>query len=379
MKIVQVSATFPPYMAGTGNVCYHYAIELAKLGHKVTVFTSRYPNEDYDYPDSIEVKRFKPLFRIGNAPFIPQLLGIKDYDIIHLHYPFFFGGEMVYLQRILTGNKYVVSYHNNVDIKGFLELPLKIHSRLISKRILINAEKIIVPTLDFYNSSVKKRFNLNETKVTEIPNGVDLSLFLGDGKEIRARYNIEDSCIVILFVGALDKAHYYKGLEILMNSFRQLLKKYKEIKLMVIGDGNLKQHYMNLSKEYNIEESVIFTGKIFTFEDLAKHYLACDMVVYPTTSTTIESFGMVLIEAMAAEKPVIASNIPGIRAVVDDDVNGFLVKPKDVDDLASKIQYLIGNEDVRQKFGREGRKKVEEKYCWEKIVKKLEKVYEGCL
>ena len=373
MKIAQVTATFPPYMAGTGNVCYHYAIELAKLGHEVTVFTSRYPDEDYSYPDLIEVKRFKQLFRIGNAPFIPQLFGIKDYDIIHLHYPFFFGGEMIYLLRKLRGANYVASYHNNVDIRGFLEMPVRMHSKLISKRILTHAEKVIVPTLDFYNSSVRNIFDLEETTVIEIPNGVDLSLFLGDGKEIRARYNLDESCRVILFVGALDKAHYYKGLEILMSSFRQLLSKYKDIKLMVIGDGNLKKHYMNLSKEYNIEKFTSFTGKISNFEDLAKHYLACDIVVYPTT--TIESFGMVLIEAMAAEKPVIASNISGIRAVVDDGVNGLLTEPKNIEDLTSKIRFMLENKDVRREFGKEGRKKAERNYSWEKIGKKIESIY----
>ena len=377
MKIAQVSATFPPYMAGTGNVCYHYAIELAKLGHDVTVFTSRFPDEDYKYPDLIEVKRFKPLFRIGNAPFMPQLLSIKDYDIIHLHCPFFFGGEMIYLLRKIKGEKYVVSYHNNVEIHGFLERPVKIHSKRIRKRILTNAEKVIVPTLDFYNSSVKKMFDLEDTAVIEIPNGVDVSLFVGDGKEIRTRYKIDASCRVILFVGALDKAHYYKGLEILMKSFRHLLSKYKDIKLMIIGDGNQKKYYVNLSKQYNIEEFTIFTGKVTNFADLAKHYLACDIVVYPTT--VIESFGMVLIEAMAAGKPVVASNVPGIRAVVDGGVNGFLAPPKNVEDLTSKIQYLLENEEVRMKYGREGRRKVEEDYLWMNIVKMVEGVYESCI
>ena len=377
MKIAQVSATFPPYMAGTGNVCYHYAIELAKLGHDVTVFTSRFPDEDYKYPDLIEVKRFKPLFRIGNAPFMPQLLSIKDYDIIHLHCPFFFGEEMIYLLRKLKGEKYVVSYHNNVEIHGFLERPVKMHTKHISKRILTNAEKVIVPTLDFYNSSVRKMFNLEDTAVIEIPNGVDVTLFAGDGKGIRARYNLGESCRVILFVGALDKAHYYKGLEILMKSFRHLLSKYKNIKLMIIGDGNQKKYYMNLSKQYNIEEFTIFTGKVTNFAELAKHYLACDIVVYPTT--VIESFGMVLIEAMAAGKPVVASNVSGIRAVVDGCVNGFLAQPKNVEDLTSKIQYLLENEEVRKKYGGEGRRKVEENYLWVNIVKMVEGVYESCI
>ncbi len=156
-----------------------------------------------------------------------------------------------------------------------------------------------------------------------------------------------------------------------------MLSKYKDIKLMIIGDGNQKKYYVNLSKQYNIEEFTIFTGKVTNFADLAKHYLACDIVVYPTT--VIESFGMVLIEAMAAGKPVVASNVPGIRAVVDGGVNGFLAPPKNVEDLTSKIQYLLENEEVRMKYGREGRRKVEEDYLWMNIVKMVEGVYESCI
>ncbi len=87
---------------------------------------------------------------------------------------------------------------------------------------------------------------------------------------------------------------------------------------------------------------------------------------------------MVLIEAMAAEKPVIGSNVPGIRVVVDDGVNGFLVKPKNVEELTSKIDYLLENEDIMKEFGKRGRKKVEEKYSWGKIVRKVEEVYDNC-
>ena len=88
-----------------------------------------------------------------------------------------------------------------------------------------------------------------------------------------------------------------------------------------------------------------------------------------------EAFGLVLVEAMATGKPVIASNLPGVRTVVNNGKDGFLVEPKNVEDLTLKIQYLLENEEVRKKFGREGREKVEEKYLWEKIGEKLESVY----
>ena len=88
-----------------------------------------------------------------------------------------------------------------------------------------------------------------------------------------------------------------------------------------------------------------------------------------------EAFGLVLVEAMACGKPVIASDLPGVRTVVDDGVNGFLVRPRDCEDLATKMRLLLENNEIRVTFGRAGRKKVEEKYSWENIGKKLERLY----
>lgn len=378
MKIAQVSATFPPYMGGTGNVCYNYSVELAKLGHDVTVFTSNSPKTEFTYPKNFNLTKFNPLFQIGNAPCIPKLLTIKEFDLIHLHYPFFFGGEFIYLLKKLKNEKYILSYHNNVTLPGLTGKMVDIHAKLVSKRIIENAERIIVPTLDFFDSSVKDFLDINGKNVTEIPNGVDISAYKGLGEEIRAKYHLENFRI-ILFVGALDKAHYYKGLEYLMKSFKDLVNDYDDLKLMIVGDGDLKGYYINLAKTYKIEKSVIFVGKISLFEELTKFYETSDIIVYPTVSETIESFGMVLIEAMAAKKPVIASNVPGVRAVLDNNLNGFLTEPKNIEEISSKIRLLLENEDLSVKMGHNGRKKVEEKYSWDKIVKNLENLYEDCI
>jgi len=374
MRIAQISATFPPYMAGTGNVCYHYALELAKLGHRVTVFTSRYPDIDYDYPNSIEVKRFKPFFRIGNAPFMPQLLSVKDYDIIHLHIPFFFGDGMIELFCKLQGAKYVITYHNDTVMNGIKDFFSNIYINTVTNSVIKNAEKIYVTSLDYLKySNIKDFYERKREDIAEIPNGVDIDQFNPniDGKEIKVQYGIENKS-VILFVGALDKAHYFKGIEFLLKSFVKI--KNGESCLILIGDGDLKNYYMSLAENLGVSDKTLFIGRV-SDKELPRYYAASDLLVLPSI-TKGEAFGLVLIEAMATGKPVIASNLPGVRTIIDDGVNGFLVKPKDVDSLASKMQYLIENKDIREKFGREGRKKVENEYSWEKIVKKLEKVYE---
>ena len=372
MKIAQVTHTFPPYMGATGNACYHISLELSKCGHDVTVYTSKYPDVDYKYPDILKVNRFKPLFQTGNAPFIPELLKLKDFDIVHLHYPYYFGGEMVYIASKLWKQKYVITYHNDVIGSGLFKLFFKLHRIALMKLIMANAYKIIVPTMDFARNSYINMLTNIDHSVIEIPNGVDLDKFHPevDCDYIKDKYNLWNKN-VLLFVRTLDKGHYlYSGLEYLLKSFLKI--ENKNTILLIVGGGNMKNYYINLSKKLGVANKVIFIGNIPN-KDMPKYYIVSDIVILPSTLT--ESFGMVLIEAMATGKPVIASNLPGVRTVVDDGKNGLLTLPKNVDDLTSKIQYLLDNEEVRRKFGKLGRKKAEENYSWEVIAKKTEKVY----
>jgi glycosyltransferase involved in cell wall biosynthesis len=318
------------------------------------------------------VKRFKPLFQLGNAPFIPELMSIKNFDIIHLHYPFYFGGEMVYLLSKLKKMKYVITYQNDVILGGLLNPFVKLHNKTAMRVILGNASKICVLSLDFAQNSnlsqiVKKKFE----KIVILPNGVDIVKFNPkiNNDSIKMYYKIENKKI-ILFVGALDKAHYFKGVDYLLKSFAKI--QSDDVLLMIIGEGELKKSYVSLAEKLGIISKVIFVGRVPN-EELPNYYSAADLVVLP--SVCVESFGVVLIEAMACGKPVIASNLPGVKTVVDDGVNGFLTHPKDIDDLTSKMQDLLENQQMRIRFGKTGREKVEKMYSWDKIGKKLEQTY----
>lgn len=379
MRIAQVSATFPPYMAGTGNVCYHYAIELAKLGHEVTVFTSRYPDEEYMYPDIITVKRFKPLFRIGNAPFIPQLLReIKDFDIVHLHYPFFFGGEIIYFIKKLKNIPYVITYHNDVSGEGIKGIYFKLYNKTVAKQIIYNASKIFALSEDYVrNSNLNEIFISKRKDIVILPNGVDTERFnpkLSSYKEeILARYNLSPETPIILFVAALDAAHTFKGLPILLTAFSKIIEK-TDAYLIIVGDGELKLEYMKLARNLGVSQRTIFAGKV-PAEDLPKYYALSEFLVLP--STGIENFPLVVLEAMASGKPVIASSLPGVRRVVNDGIDGILVPPKDTEKLSEAIEYMLNNETIKKKMGKNARKKIEQKYSWKKIVEKLEKVYKS--
>jgi len=172
-----------------------------------------------------------------------------------------------------------------------------------------------------------------------------------------------------LFVGGLDRAHYFKGLNILLSALAKL---EENVKLVVIGEGDLKKKYQSRTDDLKMKERVIFVGSAISSE-LIKFYNLADVFVLPSISSS-EAFGLVSLEAMACAKPIIVSDLPGPRTLVKEGVNGFLVKPADVDDLAEKIKLVLENSKIKE-MGEESRKIVEEKYNWSVIIKELENIY----
>lgn len=373
MKIAQISATFPPYMAGTGNVCYHNSIGLSKLGHDVTVFTSKTHEKDYQSYQSIKVVRLNTIFKIGNAPFLPGLLLLKKFDIIHLHYPFIFGEEILYFLKKMKKYDYIITYHNDLISYGTKNIIFNFYQKRIANKIINNAKKIIVLSDDYTeNSLLSSIFQLNMNKVIVLPNGVDIKKF---NPNIDYPENIKKVEKIILFVGALDQAHITKGLNFLILACSKILQNNRKFKLIVVGDGELKPYYQKLVEKEGLKKNVLFVGKIRN-DDLPKYYSISDIFVLPST---VENFPLVVLEAMAMGKPVIASNIPGLRTIIKDQKTGYLVDKKNVDMLASKILFLIENEDIIKTYGINARKTVEEKYSWDVIIKKLEIIYKDML
>jgi glycosyltransferase involved in cell wall biosynthesis len=377
MRIAHVTATFPPYYSGTGMVCYHNALGLARLGHQVTVFTANHPPGDYTYPREITVRRLSVLFRVGNAPFLPKLLGLGRFDIVHLHHPFIFGAEMIWAVSKAWGIPYIIAHHNDLIGDGLRRYLFDVYSMVSTRLVFGSARKFAVVSFDHAASCrLAPLFRKRWGDVAEVPNGVDVDLFRPglDGLSVRRHYGIPDDARVILFVGALDRAHHFKGVAHLLRALSRM--EDHQAVLMLIGGGDLKDQFIALSGRLGVAKRSLFVGAM-SHKQLSRYYAAADVVVLP--SFPPESFGVVLIEAMACGKPVIASNLPGVRSVVSDGEDGLLVRPGDVEDLAEKIQMLLDDPQRRREMGERGRDKVEEKYAWPKIIPRLVRVYEEVL
>jgi glycosyltransferase involved in cell wall biosynthesis len=372
VRIAHITATFPPYYAGTGLVCYHNAIELAQRGHEVTVFTSDHPVGKFIDPSEILVRRLHPLLRIGNAPLLPSLLAIKDFDLIHLHYPFIFGAELIRAVSDLRHVPYVITYHSDLIGKGFRKYLFDAYMSFSPNLIFQKAARILVVTTDHTHYSVLNNlFDMYKAKVVEIPNGIDTNLFYPNPtfKKLRLDWNLSENAKVILFVSALDKAHHYKGLDFLLTAIASYSD--RNVILVVIGDGDLKPHYQRKAAELDINHQVIFLGAIPN-DKLPQYYQSVDLFVLPSSA---ETFGIVVIEAMACGLPVIANNIPGVRSVITQGVDGYLIRPNDEKTLHDKLSLLLNSPDLRNRMGRVGREKVVAKYNWRIIGDQLESIY----
>jgi glycosyltransferase involved in cell wall biosynthesis len=375
MKIAVVCSTFPPYRGGMGNVAYYNAWYLATQGHQVTVFTpfyKRLKNVKDEYP--FKVVRLYPWFKYGNSGFLPQLIWrLWKFDIIHLHYPFFGGAEIIYFLDKIKDIKLVITYHMDVVGTGILSSFFRWHTEHVLPRIIDRADKVLVTSWDYAKSSALRDWiEAEPEKFIELSIGVNHLLFKPRfrDKDLTERYDLYDKQVV-LFVGALDRPHYFKGVNILIQAIFKI-NDSDDFRVLIVGGGDMLDSYKSLADNLGLSKKIIFVGRVDD-QELLKYYSLADMLVLPSIDRS-EAFGIVALEAMACGIPVIASDLAGVRSVVSKKETGLLVKPGSVQNLADMIHTLLKNSKLARTLGQAGRQKVLDNYTWEIVGKKLNEI-----
>ncbi|OGF34284.1 hypothetical protein A2482_00630 [Candidatus Falkowbacteria bacterium RIFOXYC2_FULL_48_21] len=378
-KIAQIVCQIPPDAGGIGMVAHSYADQLTRRGHDVTVFVPRTRGNAVE-SKSYKVAALWPLVKFGYGALLPQLAWrLRGFDIIHLHYPFFATAFLTVLHRNLwyPKTKLVINYHMDVNLSGWRGIYEKCARRLALNYILKSADKIIVSSEDYIeNSRIQEFYFKNINKFYELPFGVSRR-FVPEPKDgdLLAKYGLAKDDKVVLFAGGLDSAHYFKGVNYLIKAISLI--EDKKIKALIIGAGDLLADYKKLVSETKLGDRVKFADYV-PADSLVKHYNLGDVFILPSINNS-EAFGIVLIEAMACGKPVIATNLKGVRSVVDIGVNGLLVEPKNSKDIADKINLLLGNLETYSRFSRNCLETVAAKYRWATITDNLEKLYKQLL
>lgn len=223
----------------------------------------------------------------------------------------------------------------------------------------------------FYTANSLIRMGIKKSHIETIPSGVNTTKFSPkvDGETIRARYGIKEDEYLILFVGRLNSPR--KGLPYLLLALARLVKFHK-IKTLVVGGGYCSTYLKKLSKALKLNNVVIFCGEI-PHNELPNFFAACDLFVLPSLQ---EGLGIAILEAMASEKPVVATRTSGILDVVKNNETGLLVDPADPEQLAKAIVHVISDKGLAKKLGKGGRKEAERKYSWTVITKRFLSVYD---
>jgi len=373
MKIVQVSPYFYPHVGGVESHVMDISKELIKRGHEVTVLTSNFAGlKEEEEIFGVKVVRLKPLTILLRAPITPKIknyLAKEEVDLVHSHSPppwcSYFSAKACKRKAL----PFLVTYHCDVEIPSIFGLMVtELFRRSFGAYTMRQADKIIVTTRTYAATSRAIWRYLPEV----IPNAVDTKIFIPqrNGHKIRERYGIKEEERIVLFVGRIVR---HKGIEYLIES----AKLFQGAKLMIVGEGDKLKSMKDRARSLRLEEKVIFTGKV-PHSLLPSYYASCDLFVLPSISR-LEAFGIVALEAMATGKPVVVSDIPGVREVITDGEEGLLCEPMNPKDLAQKIGRLLSDEELRRRMGEKGRRRVEENFSMEKVVDKIEKLYETVL
>lgn len=228
---------------------------------------------------------------------------------------------------------------------------------LLEKMVFAKAENIIAVS-PYIGKIINSKIN---ARIRVIPNGVDDAFFC-------IRYKEESGHL--LFVGCIEPR---KGLLNLLKAIKIVKRSVPLVKLIIVGKKTDLEYFRKITYfivNEGLINNVIYKGTIEK-RDLIKEYQRCSIFVLPSK---IEPFGIVLLEAMASEKPVIATNVGGIPYVVHDRESGFLVKAGDVDALADRILLLLEHEDLRRKMGKKGRE-IAKRFKWQSIAQETVDFY----
>lgn len=396
MDILHVVPSFYPCLSAGGvvNASYQLSQKQTEKGNKVSVFTTdsckkRLKLEKrYDVNvNGVKTFYFRNLSNYLKSSFLidtPYSMAfkagkmIKNHEILHIH-------EHRHSLAIIASHyarknaiPYVLQAHGSV-LPFFQKESLKeIFDKLRGFKILHNASKVLALT-DIEKKQYLK-MGIIEENIEIVPLGINLKEYenLNSKGKFRSKYGIAKDDKLILFIGRI---HKIKGLELLVKSFKLLKNDLKEelktnsnLKLAIVGpDDGFLDELKKLIRKLNIKNDIILPGPLFE-DDKKSAIVDCDIFVMPSK---YESFTTSGLEAMACEKPVVLTKNNHIHNWVNNNV-GFSCE-YDEKDLVDSIKKLLFDEKLIKKFGKKGRKLVEEEYNWISIEKQIRNIYNSIL
>ncbi len=348
MRVLFVSDVYYPHIGGVAEHIYHLANEFEKMGHKVAVLTADIEGDLK--PDerrvirkgkSIVIPMNQSNARITSWFDLCELSRILNgYDVVHIHGTI--APTLPLLSLKVSAKTNIFTFHPTFGFSNLFKIfknYLKHYFDKIDGKIAVSRTA---------RDSIKKYFP-GEYRI--IPNGIDRDRF----KAFEGIKNLYE----ILFVGRIEPR---KGLQFLIDALPKIKREIPKAKLTIAG-GGYKNMKLNIPSE--IKDSISFLGFVAP-SDLPGIFNKASVFVSPAISG--ESFGIVLLEAMATGTPVVASDIPGYRCVIDNGINGLLVSSENSKEIAAKVISLMKDKNLRETLIKGGLKSVA-RYSWKVVAR----------
>lgn len=376
MKIAQVSPYDYPYPGGVVKHIFYLDREFRRLSHDACIIAAcsedvgEVPRQVIKVSGSIaEVPFAGSVARITLSPLVyrrvKKILEQEQFDVIHLHEPMTPALPLSVLrhvplspQSVVVGTFHAYRESNHPGYEYVKPIFERFFDRLDGRIAVSEAVR------DFLAPYFPGDYRI-------IPNGIDVERF--NDPALRPVERFDDEKLNILFVGRLDKR---KGFKYLLQAYAKVKKTVPQARLMVVGayDKEDKAEFVLYARRHRLRD-VRFIGHV-SEDDLPRYYRTCHVFCAP--STGFESFGIILLEAMAAGKPIVASNIAGYRGVLENGKEGILVQPENERLLAEALIRLLKDPALRGRMGRQGQAKATD-YSWQKVAQQVLDYYRDLL
>ena len=352
LKILMISDVYFPRVNGVSTSIASFRGALERLGHSVTLVCPDYPVGQLDEPGVLRIRsRGVPgdpedrMMRYRDALALGPHLAEQGFDLIHVHTPFVAHYVGIRLARRL-GIPVVATYHTLFEeylhhyVRWLPRRWLRFAARRFSVRQCHQLSGVIAPSQAMREALV--RYGVT-TSVAVIPTGLALEAFTQpqEQSDFRHRYGLPAQAQLLLFVG---RAAHEKNIGFLIEMLPRVLARHPNTRLIITGEGPAQDALARQARETGVGAAVLFLGYLHRDGPLQAAYRAADLFVFASRT---ETQGLVLLEAMALGTPVVSTAVMGTRDVLVEG-EGCLIAEEDLDDFASKVNQLLGDDALRQ-------------------------------
>lgn len=392
IRILIISHMYPSSFNTVEGIFVHQQVrELKRQGCKVKVIS---PVPATPFPIKYLAKKWR---KYSEIPFRAHWEGVEVFYPRYLDFPrglfFASSGKRMYkgikgfINKIYNEFKFDIIHSHVILPDGYAGMKIAehykkplfvtVHGADFQKTIFKNkkCKETVKKVINFSEKTIvvsnklkkiaKEEMGIKNDKIEVIPNGISEEDIFRGKSNLLENYKSKE---IILSVSNLVKT---KGIDFNLKAIKKLEKKHPNLIYLIIGEGEVRKELRRLMKVLKLEDRVEFLGKL-SHKKTMEYISICDIFSLPSWQ---EAFGVVYIEAMAHGKPVIACKGEGPEDFIKDGETGILVKPKNVDDLAKTLDFLLSNQEESRKIGERAKELVFKNYTWEKAVNKIIETY----